>query len=66
MFDVTCPTLDQAVLIWPSRIIGVDNRDGVIDLAFTCACGALAVLRTGAGAHEALVAHHHADAAALV
>ena len=66
MFDVTCPSLGQRVLIWPSHLLGVRNDSGVIELAFTCACGALAVLRTGASTREELVTHEqHIELARL-
>ena len=66
MFDVTCPVIGQRVLIWPSSLIGIHNSDGVIDVAFTCACGAQAVVRTGAGVDGALVAHDHSAALSSV
>ena len=56
MFDIVCPTLGR-VLIWPSQLLGMSSVDGVIEVAFTCACDEHAVWSTGANGGGALVAH---------
>jgi DNA-directed RNA polymerase subunit M/transcription elongation factor TFIIS len=48
MFDFTCPACQQRRLIFPSQIRHLVNDDEGIVLVFTCWCGALGAMRTGA------------------
>lgn len=47
MFDIHCPRHDARVLIWPSGVDAVVNRDGAIEVHFHCTCGYRGVWRTG-------------------
>lgn len=47
MFTVDCPVHEAPVLIWPSGVDAVTNRDGRILVAYHCTCGHRGVLVTG-------------------
>lgn len=47
MFDIHCPRHGARVLIWPSGVDAVVNRDGAIEVHFHCTCGHRGVWRTG-------------------
>lgn len=56
MFSFSCPQHGSDVMIWPSDIDDIVNSPDGIDMHFHCSCGFRAVLRTGAGHTERLLA----------
>lgn len=56
MFSFVCPQHGTEVMIWSSDIDEIVNTPNGIDVRFHCSCGFRAVLRTGAGRTERLLA----------
>ena len=56
MFSFHCPNEDTEVIVWTSDIDDIVNTPEGIDVHFHCSCGFRAVLRTGAGQRERLLA----------
>jgi hypothetical protein len=52
MFTVDCPRHGGVVLIWPSGIDGIVNRDGRIEVHYHCTCGHRDVWITGRAMHH--------------
>jgi hypothetical protein len=49
VFDVFCPTCAGARLIFPGQVAGLVNAPDGIDVRFTCWCGTVGTLHSGAG-----------------
>lgn len=67
MFDLWCPVEGAHVLRWSSHIVTMDHSEpGAIDVLVRCACGQLALLRTGRARDGAGEVRHGLSEEALV
>lgn len=56
MFDAYCTQCGKHTLIFPSQILGIDNTDRGIEVAFVCWCGSEQTWVTGTHDHEVAAA----------